>query len=181
MNFTNNGSFDINDNTNNFSQFKEILNSNNFITKLPFLGTHEIDSIIYTLIDNIETNISLKKYKNIEDIFIDHFQKYLNNRIGTNLLITEKEIVNNYYRPNLIPGKLLIYKYRFDLYMWVIYKEKSTTRNKHIIILREDDGKYNIKEIHENKLIGFPPNEKINLNNITDQHIIEKYFFNNIQ
>ena len=155
---------------------KEILSSYNFQTKLPSLGTHAIDPVICTLINNIEATST---YNNrIKNILIDQFKEYLNNRIGTNLMVSEKEIVNVYYKPNLNEGKLLVYRERFDLYKWVIYK-KAILNNKHTIITK-DNNKYIEIDIHQNKLIGFPPNEKINLNNITDQNIIEKFFLGNI-
>ena len=91
------------------------------------------------------------------------------------LLISEKEIVNSYYRPELKPGKLLVYRERFDFYKWVIYK-KQINSNKHTIIIKNNTNNYCEIDIHQNKLIGFPPNEKINLNNITDTNIIEKFF-----
>jgi len=172
-----NGSFSISNNdVFYYLQLKEILSSYNFQTKLPSLGTHAIDPVICTLINNIEANTYNNKIKNI---FIDQFKEYLNNRIGTILMVSEKEIVNAYYKPNLNPGKLLVYRERFDLYKWVIYKEDKKN-NKHIIITKDNNNKYSEIEIHQNKLIGFPPNEKINLNNITDQNIIEKFFLGNI-
>jgi hypothetical protein len=172
-----NGSFPISNNdVFYYLQLKEILSSYNFQTKLPSLGTHAIDPVICTLINNIES----KTYNNIiKNIFIDQFKEYLNNRVGTSLMVSEKEIVNAYYKPNLNPGKLLVFRERFDLYKWVIYKEDKKN-NKHIIITKDNNNKYSEIEIHQNKLIGFPPNEKINLNNITDQNIIEKFFLGNI-
>ena len=174
-----NGSFgSSNNNVFYFLQLKEILSSYNFQTKLPSLGTHSIDPVICTLINNIEAN---NTYKNIiKNILIDQFKEYLNNRVGTNLMVSEKEIVNAYYKPNLTKGKLLVYRERFDLYKWVIYKKLNTVNNKHTIITKDNNNKYIEIDIHQNKLIGFPPNEKINLNNITDQNIIEKFFLGNI-
>ena len=158
-------------------QLSEILSSNIFTTKLPALGTHTIDPIICTLIDNIDTN--KLSYTKIKDMFIDYFKEYLNNRISTSLLISEKEIVNSYYRPELKPGKLLVYRERFDVYKWVMYK-KQISSNKHTIIIKNNTNNYCEIDIHQNKLIGFPLNEKINLNNITDTNIIEKFFLGNI-
>lgn len=173
-----NGSFSISNNdVFYYLQLKEILSSYNFQTKLPSLGTHTIDPVICTLINNIEANSYNNKIKNI---FIDQFKEYLNNRVGTSLMVSEKEIVNAYYKPNLNPGKLLVYRERFDLYKWVIYKKLNIQNNKHIIITKDNNNRYSEIEIHQNKLIGFPPNEKINLNNITDNNIIEKFFFGNI-
>lgn len=183
----NNGTFKFDDNT-FINKAKQILNGNNF-KRLRSLGTNEIDQDTINILNNIEyaldnlikqNNTPLPTPFKIKDIFIDIFDNYyLNNRIGTQLLVSEKELINSFYRPKLKAGTLLVYKKRYDSFIWVIYKAIKNV-NIHTILLRDDNGKIVSKDINKNSLIGFPLNEKINLNGITEENIIEKFNIKNI-
>jgi len=166
----NNGSFNIQTLT-FINQMREILNQSNFTNKLRVLGAHPVDTEILNLIENIFVNLKTQ----IKDLFIINFKEYLHNKIGNLLMITEKDLINSNFRPINIKGKLIVWRERYEQYKWVIYKEKDeTSANKHIIITKENN-KYIDISVHQNTLLGYPPNEKISLNNITDQSIIEKY------
>ena len=150
---------------------REIINQSNFTNKLRNLGAHPVDAEVLKLIDNIFTNTKTQ----IKDLFVINFQEYLHNKIGTLLMTSEKELVNSYYRPITSKGKMVVWRERFEQYKWAIYKEKDTTStNKHIIIIK-DNNKYVELSVHQNTLLGYLPTEKISLNGITDQQIIEKY------
>jgi hypothetical protein len=166
----NNGSFNIQTLT-FINQMREILNQSNFTNKLRVLGAHPVNTEILNLIENIFVNLKTQ----IKDLFIINFKEYLHNKIGNLLMITEKDLINSNFRPINIKGKLIVWRERYEQYKWVIYKEKDiTSENKHIIITKENN-KYIELLVHQNTLLGYPPNEKISLNNITDQSIIEKY------
>ena len=164
--FNNNGSFKLQTPT-FMNQMKEVINQSNFTNKLKVLGAHPVENEILNLIDNIFISTQTK----IKDLFIIHFKEYLHNKIGTLLMTTEKELINSYYRPITLKGKMVVWRERFDQYKWAIYKEKDIkTSNKHIIIINNNE-----ISVHQNALLGYPQNEKISLNNITDQQIIERY------
>ena len=168
--FKNNGSFNIQILT-FINQMREILNQTNFTNKLRVLGAHPVDSEILNLIENIFVNLKTQ----IKELFIINFKEYLHNKIGNLLMITEKELVNSNFRPITIKGRLVVWRERYEQYKWVIYKEKDiTSTNKHVIITKENN-KYIELLVHQNTLLGYPPNEKISLNNITDQQMIEKF------
>ncbi len=168
--FKNNGSINLHPST-FMNQMREIINQSNFTNKLRNLGAHPVDPEVLKLIDNIFVNLKI----NLKELFIDNFKEYLHNKIGTLLMTSEKELVNSYYRPITSKGKMVVWRERFEQYKWAIYKEKDlTSNNKHIIIIK-DNNKYVEISVHQNTLLGYPPNEKVSLNNITDQSIIEKY------
>ncbi len=169
--FNNNGSFNSNK-IYFMNQLKEIINQTNFTNKLKNLGAHPIDDVnILKLIDNIFINI----HTNIKDLFIIHFKEYLHNKIGTLLMTSEKDIITSLNISNLKKGQIVVWRERYDQYKWVLYKEKdNNSTNKHIIIIKNNNN-YIEASVHQNTLLGYPPNEKITLNSITDQQIIEKY------
>ena len=162
----NNGSFKLQIPT-FLNQIREVINQSNFTNKLKVLGAHPVENEILNLIDNIFISTETK----IKELFIIHFKEYLHNKIGTLLMTTEKELINSYYRPIILKGKMVVWRERFDQYKWAIYKEKEIgTSNKHIIIINNNE-----ISVNQNALLGYPQNEKISLNNITDQQIIERY------
>ena len=169
----NNGSYNLHSST-FMNQMREIINQINFTNKLKGLGAHPLtEPQILKLIDNIFIG---HPSQNIKDLFIINFKEYLHNRIGSLLMVSEKELVNSYVKPITKRGKLVVWRERFEQYKWVIYKEKDvTTNNKHIIILK-DGNNYIETSVHQNTLLGYPSTEKVSLNGITDQHIIEKYY-----
>ena len=164
--------------TDYISILTDILSENTFRVELPLLGTHKIDEGIINFIKDLQQKIKTDDIKNISDIFIKLFKDYLHNRIGTSLLVSEKELTNSSYKPELKKGQLLIYRHRFDSYKWVIYKDIENNK-KHTIITKTEN-KFEEKTININSLMGYSSSENISLTNITEENIIEKYYFGNI-
>tara|TARA_B110000971_G_C19876822_1_gene438833 strand:- start:97 stop:930 length:834 start_codon:yes stop_codon:yes gene_type:complete len=154
-----------------FSQFKQIFDPTVFNTKLKTQGGLEPEDDILDLI----RRINIDTIANIQDYFIKHFNFYLNNRIGTELLRSEKEVVNILNRPIFRKGQLLVRQKRYDEYEWVIFNSDNT-RNPLIKNIITKDGDV-IKHDNVNifSLLNYPNIASIKPNNISENNIIETF------
>ena len=161
-----------------YNQFKQIFDPTVFNTKLKTQGGLEPEDDILNLIRSINNdifdvagNIDI----NIENYFIRHFNFYLNNRIGTELLRTEKEVVNIINRPIFRKGQLLVRVKRYDEYDWAIFDSDVVGFPSIKKIIVKDNNIIMSKIISIFSLLSYPDIESIKPNNISENNIIETF------
>lgn len=168
--------YNFNYEQNIYDQFKNIFEPNIFISKLKVLGCLEPDTNILNLLRNIqnkndiiEINLYIKEF----------FSKYLNNRIGKLLTISEKEKINILNRPKFNQrGELLVKQERYDEYKWVLY-DKDDVGNMKKIINKNNDNMYINEICNSYSLLSYPQSEIINPLYIEENNIIETYSIKN--
>lgn len=157
-----------------FNKFKSIFNRDVFNTELKLQGGLPPEDNILNLLSGIYNNID----SNIKNYFYLFFKKYLNNRTGTFLMKTEKELVNLANRPFFKKGELLIKIDRYGEYKWVIFKSTNTTNSNIKEIINTDANNNMIEEkVNQLSLIKYPLAENIMPNNITETNIIEQFHY----
>jgi hypothetical protein len=114
------------------------------------------DTDVLNLLDSIYNSKKIK----IADILIECFPQYVHNRVGTLLNITEKTGLSTTVMPKLNIGKLVVYQYRYDEYMWVIYKGDVDGKKKEILI-KDSNGKLNSKQVFSHSLVEHPDSNNI--------------------
>ena len=141
-------------------QFKNVINPDNFRHKLSVDGGGRPDEDVITLIKKIYDKTD--NSTDIASLIPEFFPEFVHNRVGTLLLKSEKENINNMSKPNFNKGNLIVYKKRYEEYEWAIYLgDSKTAQNKKQIITRVGD-KYQIIEVFSGgTLFGYPENEKI--------------------
>jgi hypothetical protein len=155
------------------NQFKNIMNFNTFNNE------KTIPQTILDLISSINANIG----NSIELLIPTIFSGYLHNRVGTPLLVSEKEKIPLFSNFNSRKGTLIIWQSRFDEYKWVIYKEQDTINNNYHIIIINNNGDY--RKVHSGSLFTYPPSERILPSSTAtmkydETHIFETYNLDNI-
>lgn len=153
-----------------YNKFKTIFNRDVFNTELKLSGGLPPDDEILAFISGVNSNND----QSIKNYFYSYFKKYLNNRIGSFLMKTEKEIVNLANRPLFNKGELLVKIDRYGEYKWVVLKNNITNNVKKII---NKDNNNNIieEDVNQFSLIKYPLGESITPNNITESNIIEQF------
>ena len=141
-------------------QFKNVINPDNFRHRLSVDGGGRPDEDIITLIKNIYDKIDNSTI--ISSLIPEFFPEFVHNRVGTLLLKSEKENINNMSKPNFNKGNLIVYKKRYEEYEWAIYLGDSKTAQNKKQIITKVGGKYQIIEVFPGgTLFGYPENEKI--------------------
>ena len=166
-----------------YEQFKSFINPDNFSHTGKVQGISIPDVSIIQLL----TNIHNSNIKNIKDIILEFFYSYVNNRVGTLLMKTEKENINILSKPIFQKGKLMIYQKRYQEFEWVIYIGDSETQlyKKKIICNDNNNNNLVITDVFSNSLYNYPETEtilpisKINMK-YDDSHIYERYNFDNL-
>lgn len=170
-----------------FNMFKEVLNRNNFDNDFTTEGGIKPEANILTLLDNINQD----KDTNIENYFINHMSKFMNNRIGTYL--KEQEIIHIRHDDlkDFKKGQLLVHEestgtYKFVLFLDVnngeaeILTKVNTSQNNPQYVDKENEmivrKKVNITILSNYSLTepivqNFKPNES----NLTEENILETY------
>ena len=170
-----------------FNMFKEALNRNNFYNNFTTEGGIKPEANILTLLDKINED----KDTNIENYFINHMNKFMNNRIGTYL--KEQEIIHIRHDDlkDFKKGQLLVHEestgtYKFVLFLDVnngeaeILTKINTSQNNPQYIDKENEmivrKKVNITILSNYSLTepivqNFKPNES----NLTEENILETY------
>jgi len=153
-----------------YNKFKDLFNRDTLNTELKLQGGLPPDEDILSLISSINNHTD----ENIENYFYTYFRKFLNNRVGTFLMKTEKELINLTNRPLFNKGELLIKMDRYGEYKWVIFKQDVNKIVKKII---NKDNNNNIieEDVNQFSLIKYPLGEGITPNNITESNIIEQF------
>jgi hypothetical protein len=153
-----------------YHKFKEIFEPSVFNTKLKAQGGLEPEDVILNFIRDINNS----NLGNIQDYFINHFKFYLNNRIGTELLRSEKEIINILNRPIFRKDQLLVRQIRYDEYEWVLFDSDVSPLIKKIIT-KDTNGNIIIQAVNVFSLLHYPSLEGMKPNNITENNIIETF------
>jgi hypothetical protein len=152
------------------TKLKEIFEPSVFNTKLKAQGGLEPEDNILNFIRDINNS----NLDNIQDYFIYHFKFYLNNRIGTELLRSEKEIINILNRPIFRKDQLLVRQIRYDEYEWVLFDSHVSPSIKKIIT-KDRNGNIIIQAVNVFSLLHYPSLEGMKPNNITENNIIETF------
>jgi hypothetical protein len=153
-------------------QFKNIMSFNTFSSE------KTIPPNIITLINTINVNIG----DNIKSLIPIIFGEYLHNRVGTPLLVSEKEKIPPFSNfTSRKSGALIIWQSRYDEYKWVIYKEPKIPHH-HVIIIDKISGE---QTVHTGSLFIYPPSESILPSSTAtmkydETHIFETYNLDNI-
>jgi hypothetical protein len=137
---------------------KNIISRNNFVpgSKYSEYGMVPPDTDVLNLLDSIYNSTKIK----IADILIECFPEYVHNRVGTLLNITEKTGLSTTVMPKLKLGKLVVYQYRYDEYMWAIYKGEVDGKKKEILI-KDPNGKLYLKTVFSHSLVEHPDSNNI--------------------
>jgi hypothetical protein len=152
------------------TKLKEIFEPSVFNTKLKAQGGLEPEDNILNFIRDINNS----NLDNIQDYFIYHFKFYLNNRIGTELLRSEKEIINILNRPIFRKDQLLVRQIRYDEYEWVLFDSDVSPLIKKIIT-KDRNGNIITQAVNVFSLLHYPSLEGMKPNNITENNIIETF------
>jgi hypothetical protein len=145
-----------------FTQFKELINPDNFGHSFKAMGGTIPDKEVLELLKQIH---DYSDSHMIRDIIPKFFKDYVHNRVGTLLTQSEKANINMMSKPNFNKGNLMIYQRRSQQYEWVIYLEEDNSNPNNPIKKRNvitcKDCKYNIESVFSNSLYSYPDGEKI--------------------
>ena len=144
------------------TQFKELIDPDNFTHKLKVPGGSIPDDSIIDLLTKMK-NYSDPNIK-IRDYIPKFFGEFVHNRVGTLLTQTEKANINMFSKPNFVKGNLMVYQRRNQEYEWVVYVGDVNDPNSVIKkrnIIQYKDSKYMIVEVFSNALFSYPENEMI--------------------
>jgi hypothetical protein len=159
----------------NFEKFKNIFEPSIFTTKLKSQGGFEPEDYIIKLLREIHRLANSSTDYNIGNYIFKFFNLFLHNRIGTQLMRSEKETFNILNRPSFDKiGVLLIKQERFDEYNWVLLIEKNSD-NTLKILNKDNNNNFIIKDVNAYCLFNYF--DTIYPNNITEKNIIETFNF----
>ncbi len=159
------------------TQFKDIVDPNNFTHKFRVKGGSIPDDSIITLLKALCEDSTTG---NIRDLIPKYFGDFVHNRVGTLLLKSEKDNVFTYSKPNFAKGNMMVWEKRYSEFEWVIYIGDVVSNPLKKRILTKVGNKYEIAEVFVSSLLGYPDNEKVlpnsSLNMKYDEsHIYETY------
>ena len=123
-----------------------------------------------------DTRIAWKK---LEELIINVFSCYVNDRVGTNLTKNEFETMYTPIRnDNYKKGELLIYMERYQVYKWVVYVEDVNSNQIKVI----DKQCNNIKDINKNRVYRKRVNLPVNQTNeiFSLDKCLERYDLSNL-
>lgn len=188
--YPDNTSIKNDDYKNNFiNKMMEFFSFNNFQTG--FMTNALYDEDLRNLIINIETQLneilkdilsisSTTPEKKLDDLIINVFSCYINDRVGTNLTKNEFEtmyspIRNDKYKK----GELLIYMERYQVYKWVVYVGDDSV-DKQIKVIDKQCSE--IKEINKNRVYRKRANLPVNQTNeiFSLDKCLERYDLGNL-
>lgn len=165
-------------------QFKNVINPDNFRQKLSVDGGSKPDDQIILLMKEIHNSTDSTTI--ISDLIPKYFADFVHNRVGTLLLKSERDNINILSRPNFNKhGNLIVYKRRYDEYIWVIYVGPSSDKLRKTIIIKEND-KFKTIDVFQGSLFAYPENERVmpepKKNMKYDEHnIYETYNLDNLK
>jgi hypothetical protein len=157
-------------------KFNEFINPLTFANIIKTKCGINLDNDVIKLLKLIHNDINQEIYKK----FIESFPEYLHNRIGTVLLKSEKELVSPLCRPkyNDAAGKLLVWEERNDFYRWVLYDSAASTSGRHKVYLFDNiTNKLIEKYVFSSALYGYPSDEILSPNQISENQIIDAFVF----
>ena len=161
-------------NTDILEQFKSFMVVSNFMSAVS--NNAKISESTFELIKKIRDST----VTNISDVFSELFIDFVHNRVGTLLLKSEKENINNMTRPNFNKGKLMVCETRNQEYKWVVCVGDAVSSFKKRIITKNDNNNNIIIEVFNSSLFGYPESERILPDSskqfkYDDNHIYETY------
>jgi hypothetical protein len=154
-----------------YNKFKSIFDPAIFSTKLKSQGGFEPDETIIRFIREIYSN---NLGKNIGKYIFEYFKDYLHNRIGTEILRSEKESFSVLSRPSFDKPGLLIKQERYDVYKWVLFINQNGD-GTYKILNKDNIDNFIIEDINSYCLFNY--SDIIYPNNITEKNIIETFNF----
>ena len=162
-------------NTKILEKFKDIIDPNKFGIAVKKKGglipSQEVMKIITEIHSKIDTTTDIK------DLFKDYFKMFLNNKIGTDLTILEKEGMDEYNTNRIFKqGQLVARCTGWQEYKWVLIKENNADSTYTII----DKVKtlYSESKVNKFNLLPYPNSLGVLPNDINEQNILENYKFN---
>jgi hypothetical protein len=162
-------------------QFKDVINPDNFSHKFRVKGGSIPDDSIITLLKGLYDD----RTTTITELFPKYFGDFVHNRIGTLLLKSEKDNIFTHSNPNFIKGNMMVFEKRYNEYEWVIYIGDCNTNIFKKQILTRNGNNYEIIDVFNSSLFGYPENEKVlpdSKKNMKydESHIYETYNFDNL-
>lgn len=159
-------------------KFRDMILPDSFIYRLKMMkGILPSDKII-NLLDEMANKLNQKNYK-IRDLLKEFFQEFLHNRVGSLLSKQEKDNVSLIPVRDFKTGRLVVYQERYNIYKWAIY-DKSLNNNQHRIIFKNENNKFENKDIYLSALRSYPKEMKVGLqykngHNLNLSSLIETY------
>ena len=160
-------------------KFKEILNSNTFTIAVRKKGGLIPPQNVLAVIDTM--NKTIDSSKDIKDFFKEYFKMFLNNKIGSDLSLLEKEGMDEYSTNRTFKnGQLVARCTGWQEYKWVLIKEYDSSNNIYTIIDKDNltPGKYKEMKVNKFNLLPYPNFLGMLPNDINEQNILENYKFN---
>lgn len=159
-------------------QLKNILDELTELDKKIKTGFLQLPTEIITLIKKINENID--ENKDYDNILVDLFSEYLNNRLGSNLNNQEKDNIIRLFTPNFRRGEIVIHQERFSDFKFVLYLQ-DVASYKVKIVTKDISGNFTTIEIPKGAISKFNPltlveqifDEKKEL--MTENELIETY------
>ena len=140
------------------SQFKDVVNPDNFTHKFRVKGGSIPDDSIIGLLKALYGDLTTN---NIRDLIPKYFGDFVHNRVGTLLLKSEKDNVFTYTRPNFLKGNMMVWEKRYKEFEWVIYIGDVISNPLKKQILTKVGNNYEITDVFVSSLLGYPENEKV--------------------
>lgn len=164
------------------SQFKELIDSDNFGYNYKVKGGSIPDESILVLLKSMKDDNTLE---NIKDFILEYFGEFVHNRVGTLLNKSEKDNINIFSRPNFVMGNLMIWQKSFGEYVWVIDLGTFSDNGLKRKILIKNGTTYERTEVFMASLFSYPSNEKVlpnssNKMKFDEAHIYETYNLGNL-
>ncbi len=140
------------------SQFKDVVDPDNFTHKFRVQGGSIPDDSIITLLKCLHEDLSSG---NIRDLIPKYFGDFVHNRVGTLLLKSEKDNVFTYSKPSFLKGNMMVWEKRYNEFEWVIYIGDVLGNSLKKRILTKIGNNYEFVEVFVSSLLGYPENEKV--------------------
>jgi hypothetical protein len=158
------------------SQFRSLIDPDNFTQGIKIKGGYKPDETIINLLDRMYKEDSIN---DIRKYLYKYFSEFVHNRVGTLLNKSEKDNINILSKPNFVKGNLMAWQKKYQEYEWVIYIDNSNNALQKQILIK-DGNNYVTKDVFTATLFSYPDNEQIlpeSRNNFKydENHIYERY------
>jgi hypothetical protein len=167
-----------------YNQFKKIINPDTFDVTGQHNGMSRPDNSVLDLLGKIYNDTTTN---NIKELILKYFHPYVNNRVGTLLMKSEKDNINVLSKPIFQKGKMMVYQKRYQEFEWVIYVDDvmGDSYKKIIICNNNTNNNLHITQVFSNSLYNYPeleaiqPISKANMK-YDESHIYERYNLSNL-
>lgn len=167
-----------------FDMFTKSFDPNLFGRYSQKYGIIQPPSEITEIMGKIFSEAKTDKNMNIEHYIIKYMNKFINNRVGTNLKDTEISNVRKNNKKTFTKGDILVLESRNGTKQFVLFLESNNGKSTIVTKDNKDQKDFSIIEVNSFSLIDYNRDESIqqiykpNEENLTDEGLIETYIIN---